>query len=400
MARVELRNIVKAFGATQVLRNVSLDVDDGEFMTLIGASGCGKSTLLRIVAGLEAQGSGSVRIGERMVDHLRPRQRRIAMVFQSYALYPHMTVRENIATPLMIDRTLLAERLPLVGRLSPRRRRIAGEIDQAVRGVAELLQIEPLLDRRPGQLSGGQRQRAALGRAMVREPQVFLMDEPLSNLDASLRVHMRRELADLHRRLGATFIYVTHDQVEAMTMSGRVALMEAGEILQVGTPNEVYHRPANTRVAAFLGSPRINLLEAAVEGAGTLRLGGTALAHAAEAAGQGSVTLGIRPESIALTGDDPAGQGGLSLLVDDLEDLGHEIILHARLETEGAPAALTARLPAAAVAAARAAGRFGNRIRVEVDPASLLIFDRDGLRIPATVAPAAPAAAHPQAAAG
>lgn len=234
MAAVDIEAVSKSFGDTSVLKSVDLSVRDGEFLTLIGASGCGKSTLLRIIAGLQAQDSGTVRIAGAPVDHLRPKQRRVAMVFQTYALYPHMTVAENIGMPLQMDRTWLPERLPLVGWLSPRRRRIQACLRAAVTDVARQLQIEDLLNRRPAQLSGGQRQRVALGRAMVRNPDVFLMDEPLSNLDASLRVHMRRELADLHARLGTTFIYVTHDQVEAMTMSDRVALMQDGDILQVG----------------------------------------------------------------------------------------------------------------------------------------------------------------------
>ncbi|MEM6441340.1 MAG: ABC transporter ATP-binding protein, partial [Pseudomonadota bacterium] len=242
MAEVRLRDVGKTFGEVDVLKSVSLDVRDGEFLTLIGASGCGKSTLLRVIAGLEAQTGGSVAIGGRPVDQLRPKDRGIAMVFQTYALYPHMTVAQNMATPLEIDRLWLAERLPLTRHLSLRRRQLREEILADVRRTAEQLKIEPLLDRRPSQLSGGQRQRVALGRAMVRQPDVFLMDEPLSNLDASLRVHMRRELAALHAELGATFIYVTHDQVEAMTMSDRVALMEAGEVLQVGPPDELYQR--------------------------------------------------------------------------------------------------------------------------------------------------------------
>jgi multiple sugar transport system ATP-binding protein len=226
-----------------VLKAVSLDVRDGEFLTLVGSSGCGKSTILRVIAGLESQDTGAVRIAGRSVDHLRPKQRNVAMVFQSYALYPHMSVKDNIAMPLIMQRLRLAERLPVIGRLSPRRAGVVEEIDGEVSAVARQLQIEQLLARKPSQLSGGQRQRVALGRAMVRRPDVFLMDEPLSNLDAKLRVHMRTELTDLHRRLGVTFVYVTHDQVEAMTMSDRVALMDEGRIVQLGAPADLYHDP-------------------------------------------------------------------------------------------------------------------------------------------------------------
>jgi multiple sugar transport system ATP-binding protein len=221
VASVELSRITKAFGDTSVLKSISLSVNDGEFLTLVGPSGCGKSTLIRIVAGLEAQDEGAVSIGDAPVDHLRPHERRVAMVFQSYALYPHLTVRGNIALPLMMSRLRLWERIPLLRLFSTRRRTVMRDVDREVEAIASQLHLEHLLARRPVQLSGGQRQRVALGRAMVRRPDVFLMDEPLSNLDAKLRVHMRSELAELHERLGATFIYVTHDQVEAMTMSDR-----------------------------------------------------------------------------------------------------------------------------------------------------------------------------------
>jgi multiple sugar transport system ATP-binding protein len=255
MARVGLNSIGKSFGATRVLDGVDLDVAHGEFLTLVGASGCGKSTLIRIIAGLEPQSEGSVSIDGAAIDRLRPHERRVAMVFQSYALYPHMSVFANIALPLTMQRLALWERLPLVKHLSPHRRRALPGIERDVRAVADQLQIEPLLARKPAQLSGGQRQRVALGRAMVRQPAVFLMDEPLSNLDAKLRVHMRSELAELHKRLGSTFIYVTHDQVEAMTMSDRVAMMDGGRILQLGAPGELYARPASIKVAQFIGSP-------------------------------------------------------------------------------------------------------------------------------------------------
>src|SRR4051794_3623812 len=239
MASLALRGISKSFGDVGVLNAIDLDIADGEFLTLVGSSGYGKSTLLRIIAGLEAQDAGAVSIGGQPVDHLRPHERRAAMVFQNYALYPHMSVFDNMALPLVMARHNLIERLPLLRHLSPRRRRIAEEIAREVRAVGTQLQIDQLFARRPWQLSGGQRQRVALGRAMVRQPDVFLMDEPLSNLDAKLRVHMRTELAELHARLGATIVYVTHDQVEAMTMANRLAVMEAGCILQLGTPSEL-----------------------------------------------------------------------------------------------------------------------------------------------------------------
>src|SRR4029079_19392797 len=277
MASVELQSIGKRFGGTPVRSGIDLAVADGEFLTLVGASGCGKSTLIRIIAGLEPQSAGSVRIGGASVDHLRPHERHVAMVFQSYALYPHMRVFANMALPLTMTRLNLFERLPLLRLLSPRRRGVMAGISQQVHAVARQLQIESLLDRRPSQLSGGERQRGAPGRRIAREAGAFLMDEPLSNLDAKLRVHMRSELAELHARLGVTFIYVTHDQVEAMTMSARVAMMDSGTILQLGKPDDLYARPANVKVAQFIGTPAINLLPARVGAAGPVELFGADL---------------------------------------------------------------------------------------------------------------------------
>ena len=284
MAGIEIDGITKNFGRTEVLRRVDLDIRPGEFMTLVGPSGCGKSTLLRIVAGLEMQSSGSVRIAEAAVDGLRPRDRDLAMVFQSYALYPHLTVAENIAVPLRMRRLKGHQRWPLVGRLMPGTGSLESAIAAEVQSVAAMLDIGHLLDRKPGQLSGGQRQRVALGRAMVRHPKAFLMDEPLSNLDAKLRVHMRAEIAQLHRRLGTTFIYVTHDQAEAMTMSDRIAVMMDGAVLQVAAPEIVYNDPKDIRVAEFIGSPKINVLNGTVDDAGTVRLGGCDTGCAATAA--------------------------------------------------------------------------------------------------------------------
>ncbi|HTI47142.1 MAG TPA: ABC transporter ATP-binding protein [Casimicrobiaceae bacterium] len=331
MASVTLQSISKSFGATEVLSGIDLAIADGEFLTLVGASGCGKSTLIRIIAGLEPQTSGSVLIDGKPVDHLRPHERHLAMVFQSYALYPHMRVFGNIALPLVMSRLNLAERLPVMRLFSPRRRRVMAEIERDVRAVAKQLQIEALLDRRPAQLSGGQRQRVALGRAMVRQPAAFLMDEPLSNLDAKLRVHMRSELAELHARLGTTFIYVTHDQVEAMTMSDRVAMMDGGTILQLGRPSELYARPASIKVAQFIGTPAINLLPANAAADGTVELFGSALPLRMRRAG--ALTLGIRPEAIvaAPPGTQRAGLHMLPARLRRSENLGAEHILHADL---------------------------------------------------------------------
>ncbi|HXR57386.1 MAG TPA: ABC transporter ATP-binding protein [Casimicrobiaceae bacterium] len=379
MASVELKGVGKSFGNVEVLSKIDLDIADGEFLTLVGASGCGKSTLLRIIAGLEVQSTGSVLIDGASVDHLRPHERRVAMVFQSYALYPHMRVFGNIALPLVMSRLNLFERLPLLRALSLRRRRIMPEIASEVQAIAEQLQIAALLDRRPAQLSGGQRQRVALGRAMVRRPAAFLMDEPLSNLDAKLRVHMRSELADLHARLGATFIYVTHDQVEAMTMSNRVAMMDNGAILQLGRPSELYARPASVKVAQFIGTPAINLLPARVGPQQTVELFGLDLPIRVRRPAGAQLTLGIRPESIAAT---PAGsppRSGQIALVGRLhrsENLGAEHILHVDLATpsSGSVTCKVAVDPDRLVDAAR-------NIAIAFSPSSCHVFDADGWRV-------------------
>src|SRR6476660_1185678 len=245
MAEIRLAEVTKSFGAVTAVDGVSLDIADGEFLVLVGPSGCGKSTLLRMIAGLEDVTAGEIWIGDEDVTDLAPRSRDIAMVFQTYALYPHMTVRQNMGYGLKARKTPKAE------------------IARRVEEVAKLLGLEDLLERRPAQLSGGQRQRVAMGRAIAREPQAFLLDEPLSNLDAKLRVGMRASLAQLHHRLGVTTVYVTHDQVEAMTLGRRVAVMRAGKILQVDTPHHLYHQPRDLFVAAFIGSPTMNLVEAA-----------------------------------------------------------------------------------------------------------------------------------------
>lgn len=260
MATIALRSISKRFGETSVLEALDLDVRNGEFLTLVGPSGCGKSTLLRIIAGLDDASDGTVSIDDAVVNDVRASDRNLAMVFQSYALYPHLSVRRNMETPVRLRQFSWVHRLPLIGRFFPGYRRLNRDLVERVQGAARTLKIEHLLDRKPGQLSGGQRQRVALGRAMVRQPAAFLMDEPLSNLDAALRVHMRAELSQLHQALDTTFIYVTHDQAEALTMSDRMAVMLNGRIVQLGTPDEVYQFPATREVACFVGSPQMNLV--------------------------------------------------------------------------------------------------------------------------------------------
>lgn len=329
MATITLSNLSKSFGSTKVLDGVSLDIADGEFISLLGPSGCGKSTLLRIIAGLETQDSGDVAIEGHNVDHLQPSARNLAMVFQSYALYPHLSVIENMLVPLRMRDLSSFDRLPLLGALSPGRRAKLATMEARARDVAETLRITHLLARKPGQLSGGQRQRVALGRAMVREPAAFLMDEPLSNLDAGLRVHMRTEIAELHRALATTFIYVTHDQVEAMTMSSRIAVMLDGRIEQIGTPAEIYNEPQNQRVAEFIGSPKINVIDAIADEAGCPVLGGRRIGKPMSVEPGTLLRVGIRPEHLILA---KAGQAAVFGHLRHLENLGPEVLLHVRLQ--------------------------------------------------------------------
>jgi len=378
VATVTLSSIAKSFGTTRVLGGVDLDIADGEFLTLVGPSGCGKSTLIRIIAGLEHQDGGAVAIGGQPVDHLRPHERRVAMVFQSYALYPHMSVRQNIALPLTMSRLKLWQRLPLLRALSGQRRAVMRAIEADVAAAAAQLQLDHLLDRKPAQLSGGQRQRVALGRAMVRHPDVFLMDEPLSNLDAKLRVHMRTELAELHKRLGATFIYVTHDQVEAMTMSDRVAMMDSGTILQLGTPSQLYEKPASLKVAQFIGSPAINLLPASVGAGGRLELFGRPMALAVQQAPGQAVALGVRSEALSLVHGEPGGTGRawFSARLRRKENLGSEYILHFDLAGRDLPGVTMRTSPVQAANVSEAA-----EVTLGFDEAACHLFATDGERI-------------------
>jgi multiple sugar transport system ATP-binding protein len=374
MADLTIDRISKSFGRTQVLRDVSLAVQDGEFLSLLGPSGCGKSTLLRIIAGLETRDAGSIAIGGRTVDALRPKARDVAMVFQSYALYPHYSVERNIALPLQMRRLSRWQRLPLVGRLLPGSRSTRAEIAAEVRGVARALEIEPMLDRKPGHLSGGQRQRVALGRAMVRRPAVFLMDEPLSNLDAKLRVQMRVEIKELQQRLGATIVYVTHDQSEAMTMSDRIAVMMAGEILQVGTPHALYMSPVDRRVAAFVGSPPINLLQAALAASGDVTVSGRCIGAIHDTGPARPVTLGIRPEVIGVT--QPSVKR-LTARVRLIEHLGSDVLVHAAIDGQAQPVVARLATERAHTVAA------GQTIGLEASPGRILLFEADGRRLDA-----------------
>ncbi|NGM19498.1 sn-glycerol-3-phosphate ABC transporter ATP-binding protein UgpC [Roseomonas stagni] len=352
MATLTLSAVRKQFGSTQVLHGIDLEVADGEMIVVVGASGCGKSTLLRIVAGLETPSSGIVRIDGRDVTALEPADRDIAMVFQNYALYPHMSVFENMAYGLKIRGMPMAE------------------IKRRVAEAAEMLEIGPLLERKPRQLSGGQRQRVAMGRAVVREPKLFLFDEPLSNLDAKLRVQMRAEIRRLQMRLGVTSLFVTHDQVEAMTLGDRLVVMHAGRAAQVASPMEVWGRPADTYVAGFIGSPAMNFLNATLAAGGTaatLKAGPTiAFADGPRAGADGTaLTIGIRPEHVAVSPD------GLPLTVDLVEPLGSETVIHGHLPGgEG----LVARLPLAA-------GDIGAVLPLALPAAAFHVFDAAGVRL-------------------
>lgn len=370
MAKLTLRDVSKSFGAVHVLRDISLDVRHGEFLTLLGPSGCGKSTLLRIIAGLEQQSSGSVMIGDQIVDHWRPRDRDVAMVFQSYALYPHMTVAANLALPLQMRRMSAVQRLPLLGRLMPGARAASESIARDVCDVAKSLELEHLLDRKPGQLSGGQRQRVALARAMVRHPAVFLLDEPLSNLDAKLRAQMRAEIADLRTKLDTTFIYVTHDQTEAMTMSDRVAVMFDGKIEQLGPPHLIYTRPATRRISEFIGSPRINMLDGIVRAGPLVEVANCELRIDVGLPAGTPITLGIRPEALHLV-DNP-GPGIISGRIDRLEYLGSDLLVYFHVLSNPTPLVLRT-LPQQAGSL-----RADDAIRVAADCDSMLVFDRDG----------------------
>ncbi|WP_126978282.1 sn-glycerol-3-phosphate import ATP-binding protein UgpC [Frigidibacter oleivorans] len=320
MARITLKGVGKVYaGGTRAVGGVDIEVADGEFLVLVGPSGCGKSTLLRMIAGLETISEGTIAIGDRVVNEVEPADRDIAMVFQNYALYPHMTVRQNLAYGLKNRRTPKAE------------------IERRVAEAARMLEIGPYLDRKPRALSGGQRQRVAMGRAIVREPAVFLFDEPLSNLDAKLRVQMRGEIKQLQARLGTTSVYVTHDQLEAMTLAHRLAVLNGGKVEQIGAPLELYHRPASTFVAAFIGSPAMNLIDAELV-AGQPRIGETMLGEVT--GGRGQVILGIRPEDLRPV---PARTpGAVPARLSYVEELGAQRLVHAHVEGQPVVAAVPA----------------------------------------------------------
>jgi sn-glycerol 3-phosphate transport system ATP-binding protein len=350
---LSLQNVQKTYDKAPIISGLDLTIENGEFVVFLGPSGCGKSTLLRMVAGLESITGGTISIADKVVNKLEPRERGIAMVFQNYALYPHMTVAENIGYGLKVSGARKADR------------------DKRVADIARILGIEEYLDRRPAQLSGGQRQRVAMGRAMIREPKLFLFDEPLSNLDAKLRVQMRVEIRRLHNRLNTTSIFVTHDQVEAMTLADRLVVMNKGNIEQVGTPAEVYGRPATRFVAEFIGSPPMNLLPGIVDGAGALRLDGdvTLAQHPDWAQYAGPVTAGFRPEDAVPA---PDAANGPALAVDFIEELGAGRLIHGAFNNHDVTLTQTAGPKA----------RVGETLRFVLPPEAIHFFhNQTGLRL-------------------
>ena len=356
MSQISIKGVKKVYQKTEVIHGVDVEIEAGEFVVILGPSGCGKSTLLRMIAGLEEISAGAISIGGKVVNDLEPRERGCAMVFQNYALYPHMTVRQNIGYALKVAKVAKTER------------------DARVMKVAESVSLVPFLDRRPGELSGGQRQRVAMARAMVREPKVFLFDEPFSNLDAKLRVGMRAEVRRLHRDLGVTSVFVTHDQVEAMTLADKLIIMNAGRVEQIGKPTEVYNNPASRFVADFIGSPAMNLFEGEFDGEGKFVHGQGGRLHVEQLNGVRvpgrKVVLGVRPEGVRRTSADT--HGAISAVVDYVEELGASRLIHA--EANGSRIV--------AVDTDTAAITTGMPLHLSVDGNALHVFSaEDGRRI-------------------
>jgi sn-glycerol 3-phosphate transport system ATP-binding protein len=344
MAAIDISSVGKIYnGGVRAVSDINLDIADGEFIVLVGPSGCGKSTLLRMVAGLEAISEGTVKIGDRKVNDVEPADRDIAMVFQNYALYPHMTVRQNLEYGLKNRKTPKAE------------------IDARVAEAARMLEIAQYLDRKPRALSGGQRQRVAMGRAIVRKPAAFLFDEPLSNLDAKLRVSMRGEIKRLQRRLGTTSIYVTHDQLEAMTLADRLVVLNGGKIEQIGAPLDVYHTPASTFVAGFIGSPAMNLVKAELHG-DKLAIGPAVISLDGFAPASGAVTVGMRAEDIRIA---PDGRNGIPFRMEYAEELGSQRLVHGTIGDQQVTVAISSEAELAA------------EMQVTIEPSRLHFFDAD-----------------------
>ena len=328
MPQITMKGVSKNFGDVTVIPQFDASIDDGEFLVLLGPSGCGKSTLLRMIAGLTGITSGTLGFDGEDVNEWTPSRRGVAFVFQSYALYPHMTVRENIAFPLLMDAFRKWHHIPLVSSVMRWKLMRRPDIVERTNQIAEQLELTPLMNRRPASLSGGQRQRVALARSLVRDPSLYLLDEPLSNLDAKLRTQMRSEISTLHQRVRKTFVYVTHDQVEAMTMATKIIVMNRGEIQQIGTPDEIYEHPANTFVARFVGAPPMNLLPVRQQGQQLTLEAGATFTHPGQLPADKELILGLRPERLRLQ---PAEQPGIPVEVSVVEKLGAEVILGCRV---------------------------------------------------------------------
>lgn len=372
MPHISFQDVTKKFGKSTVIHGFSAEIEDGEFLVILGPSGCGKSTMLRVVAGLADMSSGTIEFDGTVINGLEPKERKIAFVFQSYALYPHMTVYDNIAFPLIMDRFRPWYHVPIINAIARRILRSTADVKTKVIEVAHMLELEPMLSRRPRTLSGGQRQRVAVARALVRDPDLYLLDEPLSNLDAKLRTQMRSEITDLYKKVKKSFIYVTHDQVEAMTMATKMIVMNDGEIRQIATPDEVYHSPADTFVARFIGSPPMNIVAVTVSGAGAGLPSGENIALGSKAPKTGAVLLGVRPEHVRIVDADK----GVAAVVESVENLGAESILSL---TFGAPKGsaeekgtkILAKVGGSSIA------RVGDTVGIEFEPSTFRWFDAD-----------------------
>lgn len=372
MSALSINNVTKSFGDNHILKGISLEAEAGEFIALVGPSGCGKSTLLRIVAGLEGADSGEIVAGGRDLTRLVAAERNVAMVFQSYALYPHLTAGQNIAVPLAMRNLTSMQRLPVIGSMLPGQKAIRKDIMRQVTDMARSLKIDHLLDRKPGQMSGGQRQRVALARAMVRQPGLFLMDEPLSNLDANLRVHARGEIVDLHRRAGVPTLYVTHDQAEALSMADRVAVMMSGNLLQLAAPEVIYDDPAHIEVAKFVGQPRINTINSRIDADGAVTLGTWRLQPHERLAPGSDITVAIRSEFLSIA---DMGTPGLPAHIERLEFLGSEVIVYTRLDAIGESMVVK-------LAPSDAKGLVaGKPVTIVPQGERLMVFGADGLRL-------------------
>jgi multiple sugar transport system ATP-binding protein len=372
MPHISFQEVTKNFGKSTVIHGFSAEIDDGEFLVLLGPSGCGKSTMLRVIAGLADMSSGAIEFDGKIINGLEPKERKIAFVFQSYALYPHMSVYDNIAFPLIMDRFKPWYHVPIINSIARRILRNTAEVKSKVEEVAHMLELEPMLTRRPRTLSGGQRQRVAVARALVRDPDLYLLDEPLSNLDAKLRTQMRSEITDLYKKVKKSFIYVTHDQVEAMTMATKMIVMNDGEIRQIGSPEEVYHSPADTFVAKFIGSPPMNIVAVTASGTAAELPNGEKISLGSEAPKTGAVLMGVRPEHVRVV----AAKKGVSAVVESVENLGAESILALKFvsqngDSEEVGSKILAKVGGSSVV------RAGDTVGVEFEPSAFRWFDVD-----------------------